>query len=74
MIRPAVKSSLEELWALTRRADLRLRVHRLGEVATGDEVFRLEVVDAKRAPVVEVTTKDLESAARWILDHQKRRT
>lgn len=63
---------LEELWTVTRRAGLRMLVRRQDPVATDDAVFILEIVDTDGRMIVEVTTKNLESAAAWILDQRRR--
>jgi hypothetical protein len=70
---PTTMTSLEELWEKTRRAGLRMLVHRQDRVATSDSVFILEVLDENGATVAEVTTKNLESAARFILDQKGRK-
>lgn len=73
MISHTVTDALTELWELTRTNHQRMRVHRPHPVATDETIFVLEITNHERAPLVQVKTKNLESAARWILDNHTRR-
>lgn len=71
MILCPVQTSLEQLWERTRIQGHRMRVHLKQNPWQGDAVFVLEVTNTDLRPLVEVTTKNLESAAAWILDHER---
>lgn len=69
-----VGTHLQELWDLTRSYDQRMCVHRHYASPRNDTVFTLYTIDAERVVIEEVTTKNLESGAAWILDQYRRHT
>lgn len=72
MIPPMTTTALEELWDITRRANQRMRVHRNDPHATDESVFTLEILSSNGHQLAHIRTKNLESAAQWILDNQRR--
>ena len=62
--------NMQKLWERTRADDLRLVLHRAPEAAGPDAIFVLAVYDKNATPsLFEVRTKNLESAARVVLDN-----
>lgn len=62
--------NMQKLWERTRRDDLKLRVHLLKQAAGPDAIFVLAVnTKHSNRTLFEVKTKNLESAARVVLDN-----
>lgn len=60
------------LFGIAERHGLRVRLHRQDAKATDDAVFILEIVDAEGRTVSEVTTKNIESGAAYLIDKGRR--
>jgi hypothetical protein len=61
---------MQELWELTRRDNLRLKLHLASLPTSGDAIFVLAVhTKYQDASLIEVKTKNVESAARVVLDN-----
>lgn len=72
----ATPENMQKLWDQTRRDDLRLLLHLTPEAAGPDAIFVLAVhTKHSDTSLIEVKTKNLESAARVVLDnyHKLRR-
>lgn len=60
---------LEQLWERTRKDHLRMRVYHHPDTTTTDAIFVLAIhTKHQQASLIEVKTKNLESAAALILD------
>ncbi len=61
---------MQELWEQTRRDNFRIKLHLTGETTSGDAIFVLAVhTKYQDASLIEVKTKNIESAARVVLDN-----
>lgn len=70
MVRVESPENMHKLWEQTRRDDLKLRVHLLEQTAGPDAIFVLAVCTKhSNTSLFEVKTKNLESAARVVLDN-----
>lgn len=65
---------LEHLHELARANNQRIRLHRAEPTQTRDAVFRLELTDHTGALLIEVSTRNIESAALYMLNHYNRHT
>lgn len=73
MIPTMTTTALEELWLITRANNQRMRVHRPNPAATDETIFVLEITDHHKHPIIHIKTKNLESAAQWLLDNKGKR-
>ena len=66
--------SLQKLFDLCEENRQKILLHRAENFDNFTDVFKLEIRDSDGAILIEITTRNIESAALYALNHYDRRT